>query len=36
MTGVYLMLAGFVAFATIVCIWDYLAERSARPPRDER
>jgi hypothetical protein len=30
MTGLYIMLGGMVLFATVVGVWDFLAERQAR------
>jgi hypothetical protein len=30
MTGVYIMLGTFVLFATVVGVWDLLAERQAK------
>ena len=30
MTGIYIMLGTMVLFATVVCVWDLIAERQRR------
>ena len=36
MTGIYLMLGGMLAFATILAILDYLGQRQERKAREQR
>jgi hypothetical protein len=33
MTGIYIMLGGMVLFATVIGIWDLMAERQRRRQR---